>query len=158
MSAVAVQNFPYGDFCLWGFSRKVGRKGSAKGSVASFAKTWFDGSVGVWSARTEQKPRFLIALLAFSSTESSAHNPEVVGSSPASATISQASLSQGSEASFCCKNLMVFCRKFLITLALPNLSLPSCEKFSVGIWSAPGRRNSECLNVGLISDFRNFEE
>ena len=30
-----------------------------------------------------------------------AHNPEVAGSSPASATIRKASLSQGSEASFC---------------------------------------------------------
>ena len=32
-----------------------------------------------------------------------AHNPEVAGSSPASATIRKASLSQGSEASFCLK-------------------------------------------------------
>ena len=36
-----------------------------------------------------------------------AHNPEVAGSSPASATIRKASLSQGSEASFCS-----FCRFF----------------------------------------------
>ncbi len=57
----------------------------AKGG-GSFAKTCFDGSVGVWSARMEKKTRFLIAFLAFFSTDLIAHNPEVVGSSPASAT------------------------------------------------------------------------
>ena len=57
-----------------------------KGSVVSFAKICFETSVGGWSAWTGKKPRFLIALLAFSCTDLIAHNPEVVGSSPASAT------------------------------------------------------------------------
>ncbi len=86
VSAVAAQIFPDGDFCLWEIPREEGRKGSTQGFVGSIAKTCFDGSVGVWSARMGQKSRFLIAFLAFSEPELSAHNPEVVGSSPASAT------------------------------------------------------------------------
>ena len=42
-----------------------------------------------------------------------AHNPEVVGSSPASATISKALLSSDSKASFYAQNLMGFQRKDL---------------------------------------------
>ena len=57
--------------------KKRGRKGSVKGSVASFANPCFDGTVGIWSARTEQKPRFLIAFLVFFLTDAIAHNPEV---------------------------------------------------------------------------------
>ena len=67
--------------------RKGGKQGSAKGIDDSFAKSCFDGSVGVWSARTEQKCRFLIAFLAFSEGLIGAHNPEVVGSSPVTGTI-----------------------------------------------------------------------
>ena len=67
----------YGDF-----PRKVGRKGSAKGSVASFAKTWFDGSVGEWSPKKKHQPGFLIACLAFSESVSCSVTPQVVGSSP----------------------------------------------------------------------------
>ena len=66
--------------------QKSVRKESAKAIDGIFAKTCFDGSVGIWSARTEQKPRFLIAFLDFFLTDAIAHNPKVVGSSPASAT------------------------------------------------------------------------
>ena len=68
------------------FPGEMGRKGSAEGIFVSFAKTCFDGSVGVWSAQTGKNTCFLITFLAFWGTELSAHNPEVVGSSPASAT------------------------------------------------------------------------
>ena len=64
----------------------MGKQGSAKGSGGNFAETCFETSVGVWSARVGEKHRFLIACFAFSQPELSAHNPEVVGSSPASAT------------------------------------------------------------------------
>ena len=82
------RNFPNGDFCLREFPLEMGRKGSAEGSVGSFAKTCFETSVGVWSAQMGKSTWILIAFLGFFSTEFSAHNPEVVGSSPASATIS----------------------------------------------------------------------
>ena len=52
-----------------------------------FAKTCFDPTVGGWSARRGKKGGFLIAFLAFFSTDLIAHNPEVVGSSPADPTI-----------------------------------------------------------------------
>ena len=55
----------------------MGKQGSAKGSVGSFAKTCFDPSVGGWSARIEQKTRFLIAFLAFSEPELSVNKPGV---------------------------------------------------------------------------------
>ena len=69
-----------------GFPREVGRKGSTGGTDTIFAKTWFETSVGKWSARTGKNTGFLIACLALLGVDSSAHNPEVVGSSPASAT------------------------------------------------------------------------
>ena len=66
--------------------RELGRSGSARGRDGSFAKTWFEIAVGEWSARTGNNPCSLIACLALSEPDSCAHNPEVVGSSPASAT------------------------------------------------------------------------
>ena len=42
--------------------------------------------VGVWSACFVRKTRFFLAPIAFSERVSCAHNPEVAGSSPASAT------------------------------------------------------------------------
>ena len=87
-----------------GFPREVGRKGSTGGTDTSFAKACFEMSVGKWSARTGKNTGSLIACLALLEVDSSAHNPEVVGSSPASATIRKASLSHGSEVSFCPKS------------------------------------------------------
>ena len=66
--------------------KKVGKQRLAKGIAAIFTKTCFDPTVGVWPARKGKKTRFLIDFLAFFSTDLIAHNPEVVGSSPASAT------------------------------------------------------------------------
>ena len=81
------RNFPNDVFCLWEFPRELGRKGSAKGVAAIFAKTCFEVSVGGWSAWVGEDACFLVAFFGFSQPELSAHNPEVVGSSPASATI-----------------------------------------------------------------------
>ena len=71
---------------LMGFPREVGRSGSAKERKDSFAKTCFDTSIGEWSAKTGNHPGSLLVFLALWYFDSSAHNPEVVGSSPASAT------------------------------------------------------------------------
>ena len=78
-------------FPRWRFLRRElplerGRIGSAKAIGVIFAKACFEPSVGVWSAWAGKKPRFLIACIALLGPELSAHNPEVVGSSPASAT------------------------------------------------------------------------
>ena len=62
------------------------RIASIKGIFASFAKTCFEAAVGIWSAGRREKWHFLLVLLDFSSFLPIAHNPEVVGSSPASAT------------------------------------------------------------------------
>ena len=78
--------FPSGVFSRRELPLERGRMGSAKGIGGIFAKTCFERLVGVWSARPKKNTRFLIACLALLATELSAHNPEVVGSSPASAT------------------------------------------------------------------------
>ena len=72
---------------LTGFPWEVGRSGSAGERDATFAKTCFEMSVGEWSARTGNNPGSLLVFLALWHFDSCAHNPEVVGSSPASATI-----------------------------------------------------------------------
>ena len=61
---------------------QIGRKASVKGSDTRFAKTCFGSSVGVWSAKTEHLPQFLIAYLAFLDFDLCSVNPQVVGSSP----------------------------------------------------------------------------
>ena len=71
---------------LMGFPRGVGRSESARGRDGSFAKTCFETAVGEWSARTGKHPGSLLVFFALWHFDSSAHNPEVVGSSPASAT------------------------------------------------------------------------
>jgi hypothetical protein len=48
------------------FHRELVRKGSEEEPGTTFAKTWFDPSVGVWSVRRGKKGGFLIACLAFS--------------------------------------------------------------------------------------------
>ena len=70
-----------------------------------------------------------------------AHNPEVVGSSPASATISQALLSSGSKAAFLCQKLMGFRHKIFCNPALPSLVLTFAENPSVGKRSAMRRQH-----------------
>ena len=64
-----------------------GRRGSADGMCGSFAKTCFSESVGVWSAKANPKVRFVIAFFVTLRNLRCAHNPEVGGSSPSSATI-----------------------------------------------------------------------
>ena len=63
-----------------------GRKQVAAGLAARVAKTCLDSSVGEWSAKTRKDSWFVLSCFAFSGLDSCAHNPEVVGSSPASAT------------------------------------------------------------------------
>ena len=58
----------------------------AAGLDARVAKTCLDSSVGEWSAKTRKASWFVLSCFAFSGLDSCAHNPEVVGSSPASAT------------------------------------------------------------------------
>ena len=48
---------------------------STRDSVSN-SKNLGSHTVGIWSARTEKKPRFLIALLGFSGGALIAHNPE----------------------------------------------------------------------------------
>ena len=83
---VAAKFFPQAFPRLMGFPREVGRSGSARGRDGSFAKICFETSVGEWSARTGNNPGSLLVFLTLWHFDSSAHNPEVVGSSPASAT------------------------------------------------------------------------
>ena len=71
---------------LMGFPREVGRQGSTGERDTTFAKTCLDPSVGKWSARTGNNPGSLLVFLVLWHFDSCAHNPEVVGSSPASAT------------------------------------------------------------------------
>ena len=101
---VAAKIFPRVLPLLMGFPREVGRSGSAVEKDTNFAKICFEIPVGEWSARTGKHPGSLLVFFALWHFDSGAHNPEVVGSSPASATISQASLSHGSEVSFCPKS------------------------------------------------------
>ena len=86
VSAVGRQRFPQWCFQLVGASPGSGEEGITKGRFASFAKTCFETAVGVWSAKTGEKTRFSLRLLGFLDLFTGAHNPEVVGSSPASAT------------------------------------------------------------------------
>ena len=83
---VALQIFPQAFPWLTGFPREVGRRGSAGERDATFAKTCFETAVGEWSAKTGNHPGSSLVFLALWYFDSSAHNPEVVGSSPASAT------------------------------------------------------------------------
>ena len=64
-----------------------GSKRVAAGLDARVAKTCLDRSVGEWSAKTREDACFVLACFAFSGLDPCTHNPEVVGSSPASATI-----------------------------------------------------------------------
>ena len=63
-----------------------GRKGSAWPLDGTFAETCFEQFVGEWSAKTRKQAGFSLVFFAFSHLDLCAHNPEVVGSSPASAT------------------------------------------------------------------------
>ena len=83
---VALQIFPQVIPWLMGFPREVGRSGSAVEKDTNFAKTCFETAVGECSAKTGNHPGSLLVFLALWHFDSSAHNPEVVGSSPASAT------------------------------------------------------------------------
>ena len=67
-------------------SRELGRIGSTTGGRNSFAKTRFSNFVGVSSAEIPQKVGVLITFLGVSDFLRCAHNPEVGGSSPSSAT------------------------------------------------------------------------
>ena len=58
----------------------------AGGVDARVAKICLDSSVGEWSAKTREDACFVLACIAFSGLDPCTHNPEVVGSSPASAT------------------------------------------------------------------------
>ena len=87
MSLVGARSFPGGWFGLWGFPLPGGETGIGERNGDSFAKTCFESSVGEWSAKTGNRGWFLLDFLAFCQLDSCAHNPEVVGSSPASATI-----------------------------------------------------------------------
>ena len=64
-----------------------GETGIGRGRDGTFAKTCFETAVGEWSARTGNNPGSLLVFLVLWHFDSCAHNPEVVGSSPASATI-----------------------------------------------------------------------
>ena len=130
---VALQIFPQAFPRLMGFPREVGRSGSASGREGRFAKTWFETIVGEWSAKTGNHPGSLLVFLALWHFDSSAHNPEVVGSSPASATISQTLESSDSKVSFYAQNLMIFARKHFLQL---GFSKP-CLAISTNI---PGRQ------------------
>ena len=68
-------------------SRELGRRESATDGRNSFAKTRFSNFVGVSSAEKPQKVGLLITFLGVSDFLRCAHNPEVGGSSPSSATI-----------------------------------------------------------------------
>ena len=77
-----------------------------------------------------------------------AHTPEVVGSSPASATISKALLSSDSKASFYAQNLMCFHPKYF--------HQPSCTKPCLAtLGKFPGRhRVGELEEVKIESTSR----
>ena len=115
---------------LMGFPREVGRSRSARERDGNFAKTCFAVSVGKWSARTGNNPGSLLVFLALWHFDSCAHNPEVVGSSPASATISQASLSSGSEVSFYAPKLMGSHCKHLHEIGLIQPCLADLRKLT----------------------------
>ena len=68
-------------------SRELGKRESATDGRNSFAKTCFSNFVGVSSAEKPQKVGLLITFLGVSDFLRYAHNPEVGGSSPSSATI-----------------------------------------------------------------------
>ena len=68
-----------------------------------FAKTCFESAVGGWSARRGKNTGFLIAFFGFSHTDLIAHTPEVVGSSPASATRKRKTTQSGGLFFFLCK-------------------------------------------------------
>ena len=67
-------------------SRELGKRESAIDDRNSFAKTCFSNFVGVSSAEKPQKVGLLITFLGVSDFLRYAHNPEVGGSSPSSAT------------------------------------------------------------------------
>ena len=87
VSLFAPKIFPQTAPRLMGSPREVGRQGSVRERDGTFAKTCLETSVGEWSARTGKNPCSLLVFLALWHFDSCAHNPEVVGSSPASATI-----------------------------------------------------------------------
>ena len=109
----------------------------------NLAKSVFAFSVDEWSVLSTQKPRPSFDILTILGFMSTAHNPEVAGSSPASATIRKASLSQGSEASFFMLKIDNSRRKNWCQLdaAEPRLTISAIfpRRRPVGVRSASGR-------------------